>query len=157
MGLRELVEAQLPVKRDRPEGQDIKVRVPPVYGNPMFPQGRHFSGPAIIRKESAGPGDKLPKEENPYYNPNELNTGNPGLLSLGGNKPPLDYKNARDVDTAQALWQDSSVLKQYANDLYKKGLSDDDISEILMDLAKQQKAARAARIPQQPSIYAPEK
>lgn len=125
-GLKDLVESQLPKRKPtEPSGVKIKVATPPLYG----------FGPTQGRLP-------VTKVENPFYVPGELLPGKPDILRPGMGVDTLNYKSAADERSAQALHRDAGILDSYYQNLSKKGMSEDEIIEVLKSLAEDQKKAR---------------
>lgn len=130
-----------PVPRDLvPEGMSVKVQSPPLYGTQPPPPANDLE--RMIRHRDRLITERKPPE-NPFYVKDELLPGRPGNLKVGGGIDSLDYKGAADDRSADALWKDSGVLNSYYNNLSKKGMSEDEIAEVLKSLAEDQKKARA--------------
>lgn len=145
--IRDLIEAIGPVKPPRkpprdlvPEGVPVKVQTPPLYGTQPSPPANDIE--RMIRHRDRLIAERKPPE-NPFYVKDELLPGRPGNLKVGGGIDSLEYKGAADDRSAQALWQDSGVLSSYYNNLSKKGMSEDEIAEVIKSLAEDQKKARA--------------
>lgn len=88
--------------------------------------------------------DRLLRErqaQNPYYVEGEIRPDRAHAIPAGS---PEAFKNATGAREAQLLWKDNRVLREYERYLTERGVTGDELDDIMRDVMMQQKKAREA-------------